>query len=208
MLCWAAEILAIVCVFGTGTTANRAHQQRKTRRKHGEERKKRKSRNHAAKQRKPTPAEKHASGAGLSWGFSAAARTCSSLALACFQLPFWSVAFVFRLLGGGQQFHRRGSRELKRGLILSSSSSSSLLSRAGYRNPLEQGISYEDMYMPTLDGITIHGWLLKSPDAGKVCAVPVAPCSSQAVWFGRVVLRLVVRVQDVLATYVFRWEDD
>lgn len=39
----------------------------------------------------------------------------------------------------------------------------------GYRNPLEQGISYEDMYMPTLDGVTIHGWLLKSPDAAKVC---------------------------------------
>eukprot|EP00903_Cladosiphon_okamuranus_P008811 g8438.t1 len=38
----------------------------------------------------------------------------------------------------------------------------------GYRNPLEQGISYEDMYMPTLDGVTIHGWLLKSPDAAKV----------------------------------------
>ncbi len=26
--------------------------------------------------------------------------------------------------------------------------------------------------MPTLDGITIHGWLLKSPDAAKVRAVP------------------------------------
>ncbi|CAM9169507.1 unnamed protein product [Ectocarpus sp. 12 AP-2014] len=38
----------------------------------------------------------------------------------------------------------------------------------GYRNPLEQGISYEDMYMPTLDGIKIHGWLLKSPEASKV----------------------------------------
>lgn len=38
----------------------------------------------------------------------------------------------------------------------------------GYRNPLEQNIPYEDMYMPTLDGITIHGWLLKSPNASKV----------------------------------------
>eukprot|EP00752_Nemacystus_decipiens_P016196 g14483.t1 len=38
----------------------------------------------------------------------------------------------------------------------------------GYRNPLEHGISYEDMYMPTLDGVMIHGWLLKSPDAAKV----------------------------------------
>ncbi|CAM9282963.1 unnamed protein product [Scytosiphon promiscuus] len=37
-----------------------------------------------------------------------------------------------------------------------------------YRNPLEQGISYEDMYMPTLDGITIHGWLLKSPESSQV----------------------------------------
>lgn len=38
----------------------------------------------------------------------------------------------------------------------------------GYRNPLEQGISFEDMYMPTLDGLTIHGWLLKSPNAAEV----------------------------------------
>lgn len=43
-----------------------------------------------------------------------------------------------------------------------------LVLNVGYRNPLEQGISYEDMYMPTLDGLTIHGWLLKSPDAHKV----------------------------------------
>ena len=29
------------------------------------------------------------------------------------------------------------------------------------------------MYMPTLDGVTIHGWLLKSPDAAKVCLAHV-----------------------------------
>lgn len=39
---------------------------------------------------------------------------------------------------------------------------------AGYRNPLDQGISYEDMYMTTLDGVTIHGWLLKSPNFDEV----------------------------------------
>lgn len=39
---------------------------------------------------------------------------------------------------------------------------------AGYRNPLDQGISYEDMYMTTLDGVTIHGWLLKSPSFDEV----------------------------------------
>ncbi|OQR83859.1 serine protease family S09X [Achlya hypogyna] len=39
----------------------------------------------------------------------------------------------------------------------------------GYQHPAEYGVDYEDVYIPTKDGITIHAWLMKQ---ANVKAVP------------------------------------
>ncbi|OQR90725.1 serine protease family S09X [Thraustotheca clavata] len=38
----------------------------------------------------------------------------------------------------------------------------------GYRHPGEYGIDFEDVYIPTKDGITIHAWLLKQANMKQV----------------------------------------
>ena len=38
------------------------------------------------------------------------------------------------------------------------------LNPPNYRNPLERGIPYEDVYLKTSDNLKIHAWLMKRPE--------------------------------------------
>ena len=39
----------------------------------------------------------------------------------------------------------------------------------GYRNPSEYGMAYENVYIKTKDGLTLHAWLVKANQNPKLC---------------------------------------
>jgi dipeptidyl aminopeptidase/acylaminoacyl peptidase len=39
----------------------------------------------------------------------------------------------------------------------------------GFRNPKENGMDYEDVYVKTRDGVKIHAWLVKANPSPKLC---------------------------------------